>query len=208
MKNENYINIQGWMINELKLKGNELILFALIYGFSQDGQSNFYGSLSYLQEFLRVSRPTVIALLRKLSDKKLITKTEESHYMVVKKLYHPSKETLPVASKETLLNNNNTTNNNIANEVCDEFSSKEYIHSMLTNKNRHIRVIAWYFEQKKLDFPSKTAVQDEIKRWVKDAKVVAEYENGKLQKAINKAIKDFPDNWKLSTIKKYLPETK
>ena len=35
IKNENYVLIQGWMINELKLKGNELLIYALIYGFSQ-----------------------------------------------------------------------------------------------------------------------------------------------------------------------------
>ena len=33
IKNENFIAIQGWMINELQLKGNDLIVYALIYGF-------------------------------------------------------------------------------------------------------------------------------------------------------------------------------
>ena len=36
---DNYIVIQTFMIRELKLKGNELILYALIHGFSQDGTS-------------------------------------------------------------------------------------------------------------------------------------------------------------------------
>ena len=35
MKNENYITIQGWMVNELKLTGNDLICYALIYGFTK-----------------------------------------------------------------------------------------------------------------------------------------------------------------------------
>ena len=52
MENENYCTIQGWLINVLGLKGNELILFAIIYGFSQDGKSKYYGSLSYIQKSL------------------------------------------------------------------------------------------------------------------------------------------------------------
>lgn len=37
LRNIEYLNIQGWMINKLKLSGNELILFALIYSYAQDG---------------------------------------------------------------------------------------------------------------------------------------------------------------------------
>ena len=37
MKDENYIVLQGWMINKLNLKGNELTVYALIYGYSQNG---------------------------------------------------------------------------------------------------------------------------------------------------------------------------
>jgi hypothetical protein len=130
--NKNYINIQGWMISELKLSGNELILFALIFGFSQDGQSEFYGSLSYIENFLGISRPTVTSLLKKLVSKKLIKATKESHYVASKETLPPSKEPLPasketllpsketllVASKETLpniYNANNNTNNNYNN---------------------------------------------------------------------------------------------
>ena len=33
MYNNQFYIIQGWMVNELKLKGNELICYAVIYGF-------------------------------------------------------------------------------------------------------------------------------------------------------------------------------
>ena len=39
MKSDNYIVIQGWMVNELNLKGNDLLVFALIYGFTRDGRT-------------------------------------------------------------------------------------------------------------------------------------------------------------------------
>ena len=44
-----YIVIQDWMISDLQLKGNELLTYALIYGFSQDGESEFKGSLKYFR---------------------------------------------------------------------------------------------------------------------------------------------------------------
>jgi biotin operon repressor len=129
MNNNGYINIQGWMINELKLKGNELILYALIFGFSQDGQSKFYGSTRYIESALGISRISVMTLLNKLKQKGYIICVSESHYMavkkvyqsdekVVKKVYHGGKETLPLGGKETLPNIYNTNNkdNNIAKD--------------------------------------------------------------------------------------------
>ena len=52
IKNDNYIAIQGFMVKDLELAGNELIAYALIYGFSQDGESQFRGSLSYVADWL------------------------------------------------------------------------------------------------------------------------------------------------------------
>ena len=41
MQNDNYIVVFGWMCNELGLSGTELLVFALIYGFTQDGETGF-----------------------------------------------------------------------------------------------------------------------------------------------------------------------
>ena len=57
VKPDNYILVYGWMVTELGLKGNELFLYAIIYGFSQDGETEFSGSLRYMQE-LTVRRPS------------------------------------------------------------------------------------------------------------------------------------------------------
>ena len=51
VKNNNYINIQGWMVTDLKLKGNDLLIYAIIYGFTQDGEQWFDGSRQYLAEW-------------------------------------------------------------------------------------------------------------------------------------------------------------
>ncbi len=64
------------MINELKLKGNDLILFSIIYGFSQDKNSEFTGSLSYLCESLSCTRNTAIKSIKRLLDSKYIIKKQ------------------------------------------------------------------------------------------------------------------------------------
>ena len=75
IKDENFYVVQGWMINKLGLKSTELQIFAMIYGFCQDGKSDFRGSLSYIQDWTGVSKPTVISALNSLIEKGLITKT-------------------------------------------------------------------------------------------------------------------------------------
>ena len=77
MKNENYITIQGWMVNELQLSGNELILYALIYGFSQDGESKFEGAAKYLADSLRVSKRATLSILNALVRKGYIKKYKQ-----------------------------------------------------------------------------------------------------------------------------------
>ena len=69
-----YYTVQAWMVNDLDLHGNELALYAIIWGFSQDGRSEFVGSISYIQEWLGCSRQTVINTLKSLIDKGLIVK--------------------------------------------------------------------------------------------------------------------------------------
>ena len=75
IKDENFYTVLGWMLNVLELKGNELIIFAIIYSFSQDGESEFTGSIKYLQDFANIkSHNTVLAALNTLVDKNLIIK--------------------------------------------------------------------------------------------------------------------------------------
>lgn len=78
IKDENFYQVQGWMINRLGLKGVALSVYAIIYGFSQDGESEFTGSLQYLCDFCGgVSKPTVIAALKSLVEPQYIIRREE-----------------------------------------------------------------------------------------------------------------------------------
>lgn len=71
-----YITIQGWMRTDLKLSGNELIVYAIIYGFSQNKQGEFTGSAQYLADWTGCSRRHIMRILNKLVEEGTISKTE------------------------------------------------------------------------------------------------------------------------------------
>lgn len=123
MRDENYILIPGWAINQLHLKGNNLMVYSIIYGFSQDGETEFTGSLQYLCDCLSVSKPTIINSLKELVTAGHLKKRSETingvvfnrykvSLPVVKNFNWGSKESLLGGSKESLHNNTNTQNTN------------------------------------------------------------------------------------------------
>lgn len=73
---ENYITIQGFMVTDLKLKGNELLIYACIYGFSQTENQLFTGSLQYLADWTNSTKQGVSKCLKSLVEKGLIVKNE------------------------------------------------------------------------------------------------------------------------------------
>lgn len=74
LRDKNYIALANWM-TELDLTTKEQLCYAIIYGFSQDGESSFTGSLSYLSECLGMNdRSYIRKILTKLVKKSLISK--------------------------------------------------------------------------------------------------------------------------------------
>ena len=141
IENENYYQVSGWMINELNLKGNELLIYAIIYGFTQSCNC-FSGGLSYLEDFIGATKPTVILALKKLTEKGLLQKEKITTdkgiccvYKAVKNFNQGSKESLPMevknlyqGGKKTLPNNNiyNNTDNNNYNINKNKKTSHDY----------------------------------------------------------------------------------
>lgn len=78
IKDSNYILVQGWMVTDLHLKGNELLVFAIIHGFSQDGENRFTGSLQYLADWTSATKQGVIKNLKSLVEKGYICKEEKN----------------------------------------------------------------------------------------------------------------------------------
>ena len=126
IRDDNYYVVHGWMRNVLNLSGIDLDIYAIIYGFSQDGETEFTGSIQYLCDFTGSSKPTVINSLKRLVDGRYLIKRTEIVNNVALNRYRVymggSKESLLVVknlyggSKESLHNNNiynNTTKSSI-----------------------------------------------------------------------------------------------
>jgi hypothetical protein len=72
--NNCFITILPWMRTELDLKGNDLLVYAIIHGFSQDGESAFCGILSYLADWCGCTKPGIRKNLNHLIELGLIEK--------------------------------------------------------------------------------------------------------------------------------------
>ena len=72
-----YLTIPRWMVENLGLTGDELLIFAIIYSFSQDGKSKYEGTTKYLSFWTGKSKDTVLRNLRSLLNKGLIDRTKK-----------------------------------------------------------------------------------------------------------------------------------
>ena len=87
------------MVNDLNLGGNELIIFAVIFGFSQDGESWYTGSRAYLAEWCKASKKTVSNNLAKLCEKGFLEKRVRIESGVTFNDYRVGKKFLGVEKK-------------------------------------------------------------------------------------------------------------
>lgn len=111
LKENSYIVIFPWMIEELKLKGTDLLVYAIIHGYSNAPDQKFTGSLQYLAEWCKSSKQTIITSLKKLVSNGYINKTDMSkngvkfcEYEVVKKVdtYSNLAKTRPESAKKEI----------------------------------------------------------------------------------------------------------
>lgn len=132
-----YIHIAGWMINRLGLSGNELLIYAAIFGFSQDGESKFHGSGTYLANWCGCSLRSVQRSLKTLQDRGLIEQVYHSadnkvvEYRVVKDTYDKMSQDLrqndarlttncrKAYDKMSQANNDDIIDDNIADNIVD-----------------------------------------------------------------------------------------
>lgn len=125
MENNNFITIQGWMRNTLNLTGNDLIVFSVIYGFSQDSNSKFTGSLQYLADWCGSTKQGVQKNLKNLIDRGLIEKEEEEINKIKFCKYKVSPSCIPYNSVvggmqlscTNNINNISSLNNNIKENI-------------------------------------------------------------------------------------------
>lgn len=172
------------MIKELGLKGNELLIYAIIYGFSQAEGTKFSGSLQYLADWCNSTRQGVLNTLKKLVEKNLIIKEDKiicgvkvCSY-VVNKVEWGVKQSLTGCTtefnggvKQSLHNN---IKDNIDINICinilsflNEKTGKNFKHnSQKTRKLINARLREGYTEK---DFY--TVIENKCKDWLKDEKM-------------------------------------
>ena len=133
MKDNTYLVIQSWMVTDLKLSGNDLMVYAIIYGFSQDGESRFTGSLQYLADWCNATKAGIQKNLKNLIDLGLIEKYEsfknnikfcEYSCIPYNKVAHPMQQ-----SCINNIDNNIEEDTNIINDISsatEDCSSKGY----------------------------------------------------------------------------------
>nr|UWG20160.1 MAG: Replication initiator protein A (RepA) N-terminus [Bacteriophage sp.] len=128
MQTESYVVLRPFMVEELGLKGSELVAYALIYGFSQDGESWFTGSAQYVADWCGIARRNAIGVLQRLTDKGLVEKARTGQgcayracrnitgdkTSLVMKHHRTGDETSPVTGDETSPNNIGDKNSNNA----------------------------------------------------------------------------------------------
>lgn len=116
LKAGSFVVVPSFAVTELHLKGNELFMFSIVWGFSQDGESWFTGTRAYLAEWCGCSKVTVTKALSSLCERGFLEKRVRTEsgitlcdYAVPKGLYPQAKSfTTPVkklngGGKESLL---------------------------------------------------------------------------------------------------------
>ena len=170
MENTDFVNIQGWMINELNLKGNELIIYALIYGFTKDGVSEFRGSRQYMADWTNTSVRSVQNVVNSLVDKRMIEKnnhinkygsletsgykainvpklSSEKNSLVEKKVHEGSEKSSSPLEKKVHEGSEKSSHNNIDNNIDNNIVD---IKEKNIKKESVNSVIAEYTENKDL----------------------------------------------------------
>lgn len=225
VKENTYITIQSFMINELHLKGNALLIYAIIYGFSQDGNQWYTGSSQYLAEWTNTSKRAVYDCLKKLTEDGIIekkerningvkfcdyrakknTSDEKTSLPLVKKLHHPS--------EETSHHNNNTYYRNI-NKDKDKSTIKDcgdiklnsitskMIKEDLLNEIDLICIEDYnsYIEEMLLEYPAHAVASNSvyIMKWINNNKNKVPYKFGFFTNALKKNLEQYKNKNELA----------
>lgn len=83
LKKDSFILIRPFMVTKLNLKGNSLLIYALIHGITVN-EGAFYGSIKYLQTWCNASNRNVIDCLKELVSSGLITKKKTGNTVLYK----------------------------------------------------------------------------------------------------------------------------
>ena len=72
LRENNFLHVPATARNKFNLRGNELLVFGLIYGFSQDGRSTYDGGIVYISEWTGLSTRSVSRILKNFTERAVI----------------------------------------------------------------------------------------------------------------------------------------
>jgi len=124
----------------LGLKGNDLIVFSVIFGFCQQPGHYFNGSLAYLQEWTGASRTGVLKNLDSLLLKGLISKEESKPTNIYRVNYDalPLKEDLYVNKVAERANYVDKDVNNVA-QTCQHSEHNNIVNTINNTNNKYVQ---------------------------------------------------------------------
>ena len=101
-----------WMVNKLGLKNNDLIMYALVYSFSNQANGAYNGGLNYLCKRANISKTTALRSLQKLTVNGYLIKTPIKKNGVEYNEYRHSPEKLKELGLEEFVKNMVSRNEN------------------------------------------------------------------------------------------------
>lgn len=197
IRSDNHVCLNGWMINELDLSGSELIVYAVIWGFTQDGNQWCTASQAYIARWANISTRGLRKVLDKLEEKGLLIKETntckkglECKYRAVR----PNEEEqesdgnkVPIRSEQSSYPDGNkvpirweqSSDNNIEDNIEDNIDYKENI------KRKSEADLKQDFEELWKLYPRKEGKKDAYKAYEKAIK------NGTTNEQIRQGIENY-----------------
>lgn len=178
MKADNYVTVQGWMRTELGLKGNDLLVYAIIYGFSQTENQSFNGSLQYLADWCGATKQGILNNLKHLIQLGLIEKKEVYNGRVKLVEYYSTKLNGVFNKVERGIEQSSI--NNISNKKANNklFISKDINNSQKPAEQEVQSFIDLYHEVC-TDFPKVKKITD--KRKIAILNIISNYKYGDIK---------------------------
>jgi len=107
------------------------------------------------------------------------------------------------------INKNDKNEKNTSAKAEGNFSLEEEINKFRDKKSqKHVRIVGWFFAETKPNIPTLSVFKKEASRWMKDASILADYDDKQILRTYQYVKEKFPDDWNLSTIRKYITKTK
>lgn len=93
--------IYRFMIEDLKLKGNDLLIYSIIFEHSNDGVNCYANTIDYLSKFIDVDTKSIESAIKKLIQKELIIEDKKNKgYMANMEIFKNQVSDVPIQKRK------------------------------------------------------------------------------------------------------------